>query len=92
MIAGTSSLIKSRNRFSISAWRKRWIAGIASKVLEISTASTGSFRKTSVKPFCFEKTRMMIPESWKQDNRRSMGTVSGTSAAKIPREVNAGVN
>jgi hypothetical protein len=49
-------------------------------------------RKTRVKPFCLEKTRIMIPERLKEDRRRNMGTVSGTSAARIPGEVNAGVS
>jgi len=67
------------------------MAGIESKVLETLTESTGSLRKTSVKPFCFEKTRIIMPESWKAERRRNIGTVKGESAAKTPREVKDGV-
>jgi len=63
-----------------------------SNVLDTFTESTGSFRKTRVRPFCLENTRIMIPESWNDDNRRSMGTVNGASAASIPLEVKEGVN
>ena len=66
------------------------MAGMESKVLETLTESTGSLRKTSVRPFCLEKTRMMMPDNWKEESRRNIGTVNGTSAARIPLDVNEG--
>lgn len=90
-MAGTSSRIKSFRRHSISACKNRWIAGIESNVLETLTDSMGSLRNTRVSPFCLEKTRIMMPESWKDDKRRNMGTINGVSAARTPREVKEGV-
>ena len=62
-----------------------------SKVLDTFTESTGSLRKTRVRPFCFEKTRIMMPERRKSERRRNMGTVRGVSAARMPWEVKEGV-
>ena len=90
-MAGTSSRIKSFRRHSISACKNLWIAGIESNVLETLTDSMGSLRNTSVRPFCLEKTRMIMPDSWKEDKRRNMGTINGVSAARTPREVKEGV-
>ena len=37
-----------------------------SNVLDTLRDSMGSLRKTRVRPFCLEKTRMMMPERWKE--------------------------
>jgi len=62
-----------------------------SNVLDTLRDSMGSLRKTRVRPFCLEKTRMMMPERWKEERRRNMGTMSGVSAARTPLDVKEGV-
>jgi len=65
--------------------------GIESNVLDTLTDSMGSLRKTKVRPFCLENTRMMMPESWNDERRRNMGTINGVSAARTPLDVKDGV-
>lgn len=56
--------------------------GIESKVDETLRDSSGSLRKTSVKPFCREKTSMMKAESLISDKVICNGMVRPASAAR----------
>jgi hypothetical protein len=61
-----------------------------SKVEETLSDSRGSFRKTSVRPFCFENTRMMKAESLMSDSVMESGIVSPEAAASGCGEVKLG--
>ena len=62
-----------------------------SKVDETLSDSRGSFRKTKVRPFCLEKTRMMNAESLMSDSVIFKGIVRPEDAARGRGEVNDGV-
>lgn len=64
-------------------WRKSRTNGIESNVEETFSDSSGSFRKTTVMPFCFEKTRTTNPESLKSERVICRGIVSGVLYAAI---------
>lgn len=53
--------------------------------------SSGSFRKTSVRPFCFEKTSMMNADSLISDNVICRGIVRPEEAARGCGDVNEGL-
>lgn len=53
--------------------------------------SSGSFRKTSVKPFCLEKTRMMNADSLMSDKVILRGMVRPDAAARGCGEANEGL-
>lgn len=63
---------------------------MASKVDETLSDSRGSLRKTRVRPFCLEKTRMMKAESLISDNVICSGMVRPEEAARGCGEVNDG--
>lgn len=65
--------------------------GIESNVDETFSDSRGSFRKTRVIPFAFEKTRMMNPDSRKSESVICSGIVSGAEAARGVGDVKDGV-
>lgn len=61
-----------------------------SKVDDTLSDSRGSFRKTTVKPFCLEKTRIIKAESLISDNEIERGIVRPEAAAKGCGDVNTG--
>lgn len=63
---------------------------MASNVDETLSDSSGSLRKTRVRPFCFEKTRMMKAESLISDKVIERGIVKPEAAANGCGEVNDG--
>ena len=64
--------------------------GMESKVDETFIDSRGSLRKTSVKPFCFEKTSMMKAESLISDRVICRGIVNPDDAARGCGDVKEG--
>ena len=62
-----------------------------SKVEETLRDSRGSFRKTSVRPFCLEKTNIMKPDNLISDNVIDNGIVSPAAAANGWGEVKVGL-
>jgi hypothetical protein len=61
-----------------------------SKVDETLSDSSGSFRKTRVRPFCLENTKMMKAESLISDSVMDKGIVKPDAAASGWGEVNSG--
>jgi hypothetical protein len=64
--------------------------GIESKVDETLIDSRGSFRKTRVKPFCLEKTRMIKADSLISDRVICRGIVKPEDAARGCGDVKEG--
>jgi hypothetical protein len=64
--------------------------GIESKVDETLIDSKGSLRKTSVRPFCREKTRIMKAESLISERVICRGIVNPDDAARGCGDVNEG--
>ena len=64
--------------------------GIASKVEDTLSDSSGSFRKTSVRPFCFENTSMIKADSLISDSVICRGIVRPEEAARGCGDVNEG--
>lgn len=62
-----------------------------SKVDETLSDSRGSLRKTRVRPFCLENTRMMNAESLMSDSVICRGMVRPEDAARGCGEVKDGV-
>jgi hypothetical protein len=62
-----------------------------SKVDETLRDSRGSFRKTRVRPFCFEKTRIMNADNLISDNVIESGIVSPVAAARGFGDVKLGL-
>lgn len=77
MMAGNSSIKRIRSCASISFCKKSRTNGIESKVEETLSDSSGSFRKTTVIPFCFEKTKMTKPDNLKSERVIWRGIVNG---------------
>lgn len=90
-MTGTSSIRSVRSCASISFCRYSLTNGIASKVEETLRDSSGSFRNTRVKPFCFEKTSMMKADSFISDRVICIGIVRPEDAAKGCGEVKEGL-
>jgi hypothetical protein len=62
-----------------------------SKVDETLSDSSGSFRKTNVKPFCLENTKMIKADSLKSDKVIWSGMVRPDEAARGCGEVKSGL-
>jgi len=62
-----------------------------SKVDETLRDSSGSLRKTNVRPFCFEKTRMINADSLISDKVIDSGIVNPAAAAKGCGDVKLGL-
>lgn len=75
---------------SISFCRYSHTNGIESNVEETFRDSKGSFRKTNVRPFCFEKTSIMKADNLISDNVICNGIVNPDAAASGCGDVNDG--
>jgi hypothetical protein len=64
---------------------------IESKVDDTLSDSRGSFRKTSVRPFCFEKTSITKPDNLISDSVIWSGIVRPDAAARGCGDANAGL-
>jgi hypothetical protein len=62
-----------------------------SKVEETLRDSRGSLRKTSVKPFCFENTKIINADSLISDKVIDIGIVSDEAAARGFGDVKLGL-
>jgi hypothetical protein len=90
MIAGNSSIIKTLSCISISFCGNSHTNSIESNVEETLRDSRGSFRKTGVSPFCWEKTRMMKADSLISDKVICNGIVNPDAAASGCSKVDDG--
>lgn len=90
MIKGTSSIRSVLSWPSISFCRYSLTKGIASKVDDTLSDSKGSFRKTSVRPFCLEKTNMMKADNLISESVICKGMVRPEEAARGCGDVNEG--
>lgn len=81
IMAGTSSIRRVRSCPSISICRYSLTNGMESKVEETLRDSSGSLRKTKVRPFCLENTSMINAESLISERVILRGIVRPEAAA-----------